>query len=309
MSKHDKNHTTISELTEWFDAFLVDRQAASLSPNTVRFYRTHLGKFIDYCLSQSIQQVEEIKPVVIRSFLLWLESEGHNAGGQHCYYRSVKTFIRWYIEEMEPEGYRNPFRNVKAPKLTDQILAPIPLADVNALLNACPKTWNGTRDRAIVLSLLDTGARAVEFISLNAEDVNLRTGSVYIANGKGGKSRTTFIGRTTRRAVRRYLRTRANGPLWVKQNNERLTYWGLRQVMRRLADLAEIETPSLHDFRRAFAVNMLRAGCDLETLRRLMGHADLQVLRRYLDLLDSDLQRAHAIASPADQLRNLNRRR
>ena len=73
--------------------------------------------------------------------------------------------------------------------------------------------------------------------------------------------------------------------------------------------MADIDTPTAHDFRRAFAVNMLRAGTDLETLRRLMGHADLQVLQRYLDLLDSDLQRAHAQASPADQLKNLNRRR
>ena len=47
----------------------------------------------------------------------------------------------------------------------------------------------------------------------------------------------------------------------------------------------------------------------LPALRRLMGHANLQTIQRYLDLLDSDLQRAHAIASPADQLRNLNKRR
>ena len=80
-------------------------------------------------------------------------------------------------------------------------------------------------------------------------------------------------------------------------------------MLRRRANLAGIETPTPHEFRRGSAVNMLRAGTDLETLRRFMGHADLQVLRRYLDLLDSDLQRAHVDASPADQLRNLTRRR
>ena len=135
------------------------------------------------------------------------------------------------------------------------------------------------------------------------------TGAVHIAKGKGSKARTVFIGKNTRLAVRRYLRIRNHGPMWTTKGGERLSYSGLRGMLRRRSDVAGIDFPTPHAFRRAFAVNMLCAGCDLETLRRLMGHADLQVLRRYLDLLDSDLRRAHAIASPADQLRNLNPRR
>jgi integrase/recombinase XerD len=48
---------------------------------------------------------------------------------------------------------------------------------------------------------------------------------------------------------------------------------------------------------------MLRSGVDVYTLARLMGHADIQTLRRYLKLVNEDLQQAHAKASPADFLK------
>ena len=58
--------------------------------------------------------------------------------------------------------------------------------------------------------------------------------------------------------------------------------------------------PSLHSFRRAFAINMLRAGVDIYSLQLLMGHADLQVLRRYLAQTNDDLLKAHRKGSPVD---------
>jgi site-specific recombinase XerD len=299
-----------TQLQEWIASFLLDREAGNLSPRTIAFYNEKLNKFIAFCDAANIGDVEEITPDIVRRFLLCLKSEGHNPGGVHCHYRAVKTFVRWYVDEMEPDRFRDPFHKVSLPKPTTPLLPPVPLEDIKAMLQTCGKDWHGIRDRAAILALLDTGARAAEFTGLNVEDVNMRTGAVFIRNGKGGKSRTVFIGKTARRALRRYLRTRRTGALWIKQNGDGLEYGGLRAILRLRSKMARIEKmPYPHAFRRAFAVNMLRAGCDLETLRRLMGHSDLQVLRRYLDLLDSDLQRVHAIASPADQLRNLNKRR
>jgi len=46
----------------------------------------------------------------------------------------------------------------------------------------------------------------------------------------------------------------------------------------------------------------LRAGMDVYSLQRLMGHADLSVLRRYLAQTEGDLQAAHARTSPVDRL-------
>jgi integrase/recombinase XerD len=91
-----------------------------------------------------------------------------------------------------------------------------------------------------------------------------------------------------------------NPAMWITNNAERLTYIGLRKVIIRRANQAGINAPTLHSFRRAFAINMLRAGVDVFSLQKLMGHADLQVLRRYLAQTTEDIAQAHRIGSPVD---------
>lgn len=302
MAKQDGVTAYRSEITEWVEAFLVDRQAANLSPNTIRFYGCNLGKFAQYCQDEGIENLEAVTADHFRRFLLWLESEGHNPGGIHAHYRICKTFIRWWIAEMDPGAPCEIFQKIKAPKLVTPPLPPVSLGTVKALLKTCGRDWLGVRDRAVILALLDTGARAAEILAFDVEDLNLITGAAFIRKGKGGKPRSVYLGKDARRALRRYLRTRKTGALWTKQNGERLSYSGLRKILLKRSKLAGVDLPTLHAFRRAFAVNMLRAGVDFETLRRLMGHADYTVLKRYLNLLDEDLRRAHAHASPADRL-------
>jgi integrase/recombinase XerD len=173
------------------------------------------------------------------------------------------------------------------------------------MLATCERhTFAGDRDRAILLCLLDTGCRASEFVALDVGDVNMSTGAVIIRKGKGGKFRTAFMGASTRREVLRYLRHRADagGPLWVTMAGARLTYAGLRQVVRPRAVAAGVLVPSLHSFRQAFALACLRGGMDVYSLQKLMGHADLSVLRRYLAQTEADLQAAHQRAGPVDNL-------
>lgn len=103
--------------------------------------------------------------------------------------------------------------------------------------------------------------------------------------------------------MRAYLKTRndSSPAAWVSDEKERITYGGLRAIIFRRAKQAGIKKPSLHSFRRAFAINMLRAGVDVFSLQRLMGHADLQVLRRYLAQTTEDIAQAHRLGSPVDK--------
>jgi len=56
----------------------------------------------------------------------------------------------------------------------------------------------------------------------------------------------------------------------------------------------------MHMFRRAFAFESLRNGADIYALQKLMGHADIQVLRRYLAQTEDDLKQTHHRTSPVD---------
>ena len=61
-----------------------------------------------------------------------------------------------------------------------------------------------------------------------------------------------------------------------------------------------MEKPALHDFRRAFALSMLRNGVDIFTLAKLMGHEGITVLQRYLKQTNLDTEEALRRAGPVD---------
>jgi site-specific recombinase XerD len=308
---YPKNHEqTIFEFSQGdyinatAESFLIDRQARELSRHTLKFYREFLRTFIEYCNGNSLSFIQEITADFLRRYFLAF-GEKHNPGGVHGAYRTLRAFFQWLMkEEVMAPDWKNPMLKVKAPKVVLDPLEPISIQDVRALINTCQRgDFIGERDRALFLFLLDTGARAREVCNMNIKDVDLNTGAVMIRYGKGGKTRMVFIGRTTRRAMRAYLRLRRDSSpaLFVSKDEERLTYDGLRQLLERRAKRAKLgNKPKLHGFRRAFALNMLRSGVDIFVLQRLMGHSDLQVLRRYLAQNDEDNQLAHMRGSPVD---------
>lgn len=309
MLDHDRNekkHMTrvkIDGLETWVTAFLRDCKMRGLSAFTVEFYRAQLHIFTTYCNGESVTEVLDVTPDMLRGFMLALETQGRNAGGRHAAFRAVRAFMRWYEGEAEPEAWTNPIRKVKPPKVNHDPIKGVPIEDIQAMLETCGNNFTGVRDRALLLCLLDTGARVREFIALNVEDVDFVSGAVDIRKGKGGKSRTVFMGKRSRKALRAYVRVRGdNDPaLWVTKNGgTRLAVNSLRAVLVRRAKLAAVPFASAHDFRRSFALALLRARVDVFSIQKLMGHAGLDVLRLYLAQNDEDARDAHERGSPVD---------
>lgn len=286
-------------------AFLLDRRAQNLTRKTIEFYRNLLQGFLNWCDLQAIKTVNQLTPDVIRHYLIHLEDKGINAGGVHARYRTLRAFLRWYDLEFEPADFRNPLRKVKPPRVDIEPLEPVPIEHVRAMLATCKAgKFTNERDKVILLVLLDTGVRAGELLALDRQDIDTLTGDVVIRKSKSRKSRSVFLGRQARRALRSYLRLRKDGtrPLFVTDEGERLKMAGLRQIILRRAKRAGVSPPSLHSFRRAFTLAMKRAGADLITIQKLLGHADLSQLIRYLAQTPDDLREAHQRGSPADNL-------
>jgi site-specific recombinase XerD len=236
-------------LLTWLEAFLIDRKAAGVADGTLRFYRQKIKLFTDYCDALAVEQIGQINPSFLRQYLLYLEESGHNAGGRHAAFRMLRAFFLWYEDEVEPIGWSNPIRKMKAPKVPVEPLEPVSFNTVSQMVKACRhNTFTGDRDAAILLCLLDTGARANEFLSINLDDINQARGDILIRQGKGHKPRTVYIGKQSKRALRRYLNHRTDDcpALWVTHPRfsiNRLTYSGLREVLTRRAVDAQVEEP------------------------------------------------------------------
>ena len=287
--------------------FLLDRQARNLSPRTVDYYARSLAVWRDFLLTQAVTTTESVTPTHIRRYLVQLAEKGHTPGGIVTLYTALRVFLRWYIEEYTPANW-NPLAKIKAPKRPKEILPPLALSRFQAMVDSCERrTFSGDRDRALLMLTLDTGIRHQELTDLLIGDVDLNNGQITIRSGKGRKSRAVFIGTKTRRALLAYFRHRESldndGALWVKNSGETLTKSGIRQVVRRAADRAGVDEPGMHEFRRAFAINSLRNGMDVATLQRLLGHSSLEVVLRYLDLVDDDLRTASGKYGVVDGLK------
>jgi site-specific recombinase XerD len=291
------------DLREWIEMFLHACRSRNLAAGTVEFYVKKLNVFLRFCTAIAVTNVGEITAETLRGFLIYLEERHHRPGGIHCFYRSVKTFLKWYEQETERTDWRNPIDKVKAPIVPLEPLDPVSVDTIKAMVKADAGTGLiNARDKAALLFLLDTGVRLSEFLALNREDVNMITGAIQIRHGKGRKPRNTYMGDKTRQSLRRYLKERndQNPTLWISKSGERLTETGLRMMLRRRATRANVSIPSPHDFRRGFALERWRAGVDILTLSKLMGHTSLQVLSRYLKQVGEDLQLAARQSSPVD---------
>lgn len=290
------------------DEFLIDRESRRTSPNTMTWYRYVLAPFREFMHAQGIEETENITPGILRRYIVHLSTErGYNDGGVANVFSAAKSYLNWYEAEYNPDGWTNPLRRVQSPRKSNELEQPLSAEHFRALLRVCAgNSFTDSRDRAMFYLLADSGVRRQELADLNIGDVDMRNGDVLVRSGKGGKTRITFVSAKTRKALAKYFRHRPGAadsePLWLTKSGGRLTPAGLRQILRRRAEEAGIPTPGFHDFRRAFAINALRSGMDLVTLQRMLGHANLNVINRYLALVGEDLRRAHAQHSPVEHL-------
>ncbi len=287
-------------LTRAQDAFLIDRQVMRVTPRTLQFYNYTLGAFLVYLHQHGVTAPETITPQHIRGFLTELQERGLADTTQHMHARAIKTWCKW----MHAEGYtpENPMSRVSMPKLDKKILPALSTDDVRKLLLACEKK----RDKAIVFCLLDTGARAQEFCSLALSDLDMKTGLVTIREGKGRKFRFTRLGAKSRKALLVYLKDRPEAakadPLFLSQTGVPLTPNSLLLILTRLGQRAGVEHCSPHTFRRTFCLWAHRAGMNDTDLQMMMGHSDLSIIHRYLDMDKHDAEVAHQAYGPVDNM-------
>ena len=284
-----------TSLLDAYTDFILSRQAANCTPATLEFYRHTAGAFLSWCESQGVTTPAEVTARLVRAFLAGLLAAGRADTTLHANARAIRTLVRfWKAENYIPEIIR-----FDMPKLEKKRLPVLTAEQLQTILKAC-----SVRDRAIVLFMADSGLRRAEVCALNWEDIDMRSGAVFVARGKGRKPRVSRIGATTRRALLAYRRTipERDGALFKTPRGTRLTGEGLRLVFRRISKRTGIHVTA-HAMRRTFTILALRAGMGELYLMRLLGHASLEMVEYYASLEHDDLLQAHKDHSPIDRLK------
>ncbi len=131
----------------------------------------------------------------------------------------------------------------------------------------------------MVLLALNTGLRRGELTSITWADVNLPGKLLTVRAGyaKSGKPRHVPLNTEAMDVLRRY-RKQHDGAGRVFPVLDPKKAW-----VAVLAS-AKIEAFRFHDLRHTFASHLVMAGVDLNTVRELLGHADITMTLRYAHL-------------------------
>lgn len=281
-----------SLLTSW------TRTLRGKADKTLVTYRAAALIFAEWAASEDGPDVEEpvdrpdtVASIAPRHIHGWLNDQRHRgfaASTINNRYRGLQQFLNWLVDEGEIDAH--PMARMSPPAVPVKRVATVPPDTLKAILATCKKReFEGTRDAAILLMYVDTGARLSEVAGLLVENLDMKTDAAYSV-GKGNKPRVHSFGNNTAMALERYLRHRAKHAkahlpqLWLTiKDRGALTSQGIDQMVRRRCEIAKVPTIHVHQLRHTMATAFLDDGGNEGDLMRLMGWESRQMLKRYTD--------------------------
>jgi integrase/recombinase XerC len=172
-------------------------RAENRSPRTIATYLVGLRQ-ADAFLRACGTTLEGATRADLEAFLAELLTR-RSASTAATYYKSLKLLYAWLAEEEEIPA--DPMRRIKRPIVPDKPVPIVPADGLKRLFRACAgNTFEARRDTALLMLLLDTGARRDEMAGLKLADVDLEL-DVLLVLGKGRRERTLPYGRRAGEAL------------------------------------------------------------------------------------------------------------
>ncbi len=307
-----KNKIVKLKLSQALQGFFLTQQARRLSTHTITDYNNTLRKFTAFLEKDYF--MEDITARHIEGFLAAQTTLSKKT--LLNYHAGLCALWTWAVKE-QVASHHVP-RDVPAPKPEIRQIEPYTEAEIRLMLNSLHRSKAYTRpgqkvqdrglplpdrNRAIILLLLDTGLRADELCMVKIHQVDKRNQRIRVF-GKGAKERYVTFSARTHQALWRYLTTRANASEgdWLFTNIEGkvIKRRRLLHILQNIGERAGVPNVTVHRFRHTFAIQYLRNRGDPYTLQRMLGHSTLEMIKRYLAIVQSDIEAAHKLASPVD---------
>lgn len=286
-------------LSGFFTDYLPTQRAISL--HTLHSYRDSLKLLLLFVAGKKGDpcgvQLEQLTVERITAFLNHLEQGRRNkACTRNVRLSAIHSFFR-YAGGCQPQYLEHAQRVLSIPFKRTQVreIQHLEFAEIQAVLHGINRsTQAGRRDFVLLSLLFNTGARASEIVGLKATDLQLTPPPTVLLRGKGRKERTCPLWPETARLLSLHLEECNIPPdrpetVFRNQRGTDLTRFGLRLILQKRVRETARGTPSLkhkrlhpHSLRHSTAVHLLRAGVDLATIARWLGHASINTTNKYL---------------------------
>ena len=244
---------------------------------------------------------QEQNTSTVRGWMVSLLEQGLSKRSVNRKLAALRTFFKWLRKDGKLE--ENPMTRIQGPKGEKRLPVFVKESEldpqkVSALFSS---DFEGLRNSLIVELFYQTGMRLSELINLKDAAVNQQYIKVL---GKRNKERLIPISPELLLKINQYRAAkRALGldhPNLLLRMNGQALYAQLvyRLVKEVLGTLSGVEKRSPHVLRHTFATHMLNNGAGLETLKDLLGHANLSATQVYTHNSFAQLRKAYGSAHP-----------
>jgi integrase/recombinase XerD len=295
-----------SALAPWIRRFLMEYLIGerNLARNTQRSYRDAVRLLVVFTADKVHKKVDEllipdIDADLLRAFLRHIEEKRScSISSRNQRLAAIHALVS-FIAELCPEylDWCAQLRTVKAKRSAPRPVCYLEKPEIDALLEApSPATKLGCRDRALLLFLYNSGARAEEAAKVCIEDLSLHCGadgtlSSVRLHGKGGKVRICPLWASTTNTLRNLVAGRnVKERVFLNRRSEPLTRFGIHDIVTRYARTAVNCVPEMrkkrigpHTIRHTTATHLLRAGVDINTIRAWLGHVSINTTNIYAE--------------------------
>jgi integrase/recombinase XerC len=261
----------------------------NLAAATLLAYRRELNSLIDFAAEElHVVAPGAVDSTSLRAYLAHLHGRRLAPRSIERALASIRTYFRFLVaESILPVNPAEGIAQVRSPRRVPEV---VDRYAIDELLEGCPETPAGVRDRAILELLYGAGLRVGELVTLDLADIDLSARLARV-RGKGRKERIVPFGRQAARSIRKYLPHRAtwkqrharhDDALFLNQRGGRLSDRSIRRILNAaVTRTAQVHHLHPHALRHAFATHLLEAGMDLRAIQELLGHSSLSTTQMY----------------------------
>jgi site-specific recombinase XerD len=281
--------------------FFLERlmQQRAISPETISSYRDTFRLFLEFASDRlgrwpTDLTLSDMDSPLILAFLRHLEVERQNSTRtRNVRLAALRSFLK-YAAHRDIASLAVIQRALSVPmKRCDKPMVGFLSRDeIQHLLTAPdPDTWAGQRDRVLLATMYNTGARVSEILALRVGDVILGTSPCVHILGKGRKERTVPLWRSTGSSKGGCLRSTMHQVRASFQiGREMMTRSNVADRLRIAVTRAKDQCPQLakrrvspHLVRHAIAMHLLQSGVDLSVIALWLGHESPSTTHGYME--------------------------
>ncbi len=268
-----------------YQNFMLDNLRKNLSPETMRYYRENLTRFIRWLVDRNIKKTSKITQALTNEYLLFLVQSVPNKTSINTYLRALRRFINHLTKERLIKHVA-----IELVKDAKKIKPTFSNEDITIILNSVKATDDTS---IIMLLLLSVGIRSRSLCELRVRDIEFDDGYINVQRTKNGEPLRLPISTDVTYILKEYVVLNCKRELLFetvrgnKFNRDSLA----KRINKRLRKLGiQDHKKGVHIFRHTFGKIMSMNSCPTTVLQKWFGHSDIRVTQRYVDLYGNELK-------------------